>query len=115
MKTMQAAQKLFFMLVATTFMLVCTNWISGCAAVKNATVNSICEDALIKQIEVIAAANLRSIPIQRYVDGMCKIASIVEPFIKDPLKPDVGELGATVKMDPVQASLAAARKEGLIK
>jgi hypothetical protein len=80
------------------------------------TASAICENALVKQAVVIAAAQLRNIPVQQYVDGLCKIATIIEPFIKEPLKPDMGELGATATpYNAIEQSLEAARKQGLVK
>lgn len=85
------------------------------AGAKSISVNSICEDALVKVAVVIAAAQFRNIPVQQYVDGMCKVSSIVEPWIKDALKADMGLGASAAPYDPLERSLEAARKEGFIK
>lgn len=85
-----------------------------CVPAKSGNVESICQNALIKQAVVIAAATARSIPIERYVDELCKIGPIVEPFIIDQLKgdPPKGTVGAP---DPIAQSLGAARERGLVE
>jgi hypothetical protein len=106
---------MFWMLATMLTVVLGAGAVSGCSAIKSASANSICQDALIKQTVVIAAALVRNIPIERYVDGMCQIASIVDPFIKDPLKPNTTAMGSAASADPIQQSLAAARVEGLIE
>jgi len=105
---------LWFVEVATTCIVLSLFGMTSCQSAKSANVNSICNDALVKQTVVIAAAALRNIPVQQYVDGMCKIAAIVEPFILSPLKPNT-ELGATAAPNEIDRSLEAARKLGLVK
>jgi hypothetical protein len=101
-------------------LLMCTPLgLVSCGLLKSAKsidTNAICQNALVKVAVVIAAAQLRNIPVQEYVDGMCKVSSILEPFIKDALKADRGELAAgAAPYDPVALSLEAARKEGFVK
>lgn len=88
----------------------------GCTGLKSGDVNSVCENSLVRQSVVIAAALARNIPVERYVDSICKIAAIAEPFLIDPLKPAdaKGTVGA-VKYDPIERSLAAARERGLVE
>jgi hypothetical protein len=103
----------FSMALVVIAMVVAGPALYSCQALKSIDANAICNNALVQQLVVIAAAQVRGIPVQQYVDALCKISDIVEPFLVAPLKPDV--LGAEGNADPVQQSLEAARKRGLVK